>query len=371
MRAPRPTLLTYNAKDTCCYVASRALPPLLDAAAPVYKLWDASGNLTTHINEDPGDHNYGLDNRLAFYRALNESFAKPGRPYPVEELPFDGEIKTEEELAVPLPAENLDFKALASRLAADLPRAEWRKPAATADEATARRGKLRSLVKPYDPPAVRHVTAEQGIGPRRVAAGTYRVGTSWSVPYVDSGAPGNDVTLLISDKGRATQAERIAKLVETGRRVVAIDPFYFGESKLPERDYLFAILVACVGERPLGVQVGQVLTIARNLAESNPKAKLSLQADGPRTSVIALVAAALDPEHIGAVECRKPLGSLKQLIERGTDVSEIPELFCFGLLQDFDVAQIAALCAPRSVQMTELDEEAARAFAEIPGLKTP
>src|SRR5207302_8351436 len=37
MRAPRPTLLTYNAKDNCCFESGYALPPLLRAADPVFK----------------------------------------------------------------------------------------------------------------------------------------------------------------------------------------------------------------------------------------------------------------------------------------------------------------------------------------------
>ena len=39
MLAPRPTLLTYNAKDNCCFAAGYALPPLLDAARPFFKLF--------------------------------------------------------------------------------------------------------------------------------------------------------------------------------------------------------------------------------------------------------------------------------------------------------------------------------------------
>ena len=38
LRAPRPTLLTYNAKDECCFLADHALQPLLDAAPPIFKL---------------------------------------------------------------------------------------------------------------------------------------------------------------------------------------------------------------------------------------------------------------------------------------------------------------------------------------------
>jgi dienelactone hydrolase len=39
MRAPRPTLLTYNFKDDCCFASDHALPPLLDAAQPIFELY--------------------------------------------------------------------------------------------------------------------------------------------------------------------------------------------------------------------------------------------------------------------------------------------------------------------------------------------
>jgi hypothetical protein len=37
MRAPRPTLLTYNSKDDCCFASGHALPPLVDAARPILR----------------------------------------------------------------------------------------------------------------------------------------------------------------------------------------------------------------------------------------------------------------------------------------------------------------------------------------------
>src|SRR5262249_1004281 len=39
LMAPRPTLLTYNSKDDCCFESGYALPPLLEAAAPIFKLF--------------------------------------------------------------------------------------------------------------------------------------------------------------------------------------------------------------------------------------------------------------------------------------------------------------------------------------------
>src|SRR6185437_8941312 len=74
LRAPRPTLLTFNAKDNCCFEAGYALPPLLDAARPIFKLYGKDKALRSHINDDPGTHNYEKDNRQAFYRMVGDFF---------------------------------------------------------------------------------------------------------------------------------------------------------------------------------------------------------------------------------------------------------------------------------------------------------
>ncbi len=122
MMAPRPTLLTFNLKDNCCFAAPHALPPLAGAAAPVFSLFDKEANLRFHVNAEPGDHNYGLDNRQALYRMLADHWSTPDHPCPPEEIPCDDEVKTAEELTVPLPDDNLDLNALAITLCRRPPR---------------------------------------------------------------------------------------------------------------------------------------------------------------------------------------------------------------------------------------------------------
>src|SRR5438552_3373300 len=63
----------------------------------------------------------------------------------------------------------------------------------------------------------------------------------------------------------------------------------------------------------------------------------------------SLVAAALEEKAIAAVELGGSLGSLKEIIEQNRDVASAPELFTFGLLEQFDVRQLAGLVAPRPV----------------------
>ena len=88
---------------------------------------------------------------------------------------------------------------------------------------------------------------------------------------------------------------------------------------------------------------------------------------GPRTSLMALTAAALNPAAVEQVELRKSYGSLKEIIEQDLGVNDAPELFCFGLLEQFDVLQLAALAAPTSVMFTEASD---RVKTEIASLKS-
>src|SRR6185503_18957821 len=78
--APRASLLTYNVKDDCCFASGHALQPLLDAAKPIFKLYDKESRLRSHINFEPGTHNFERDNREAFYGMLLDHFfaGQPG-----------------------------------------------------------------------------------------------------------------------------------------------------------------------------------------------------------------------------------------------------------------------------------------------------
>lgn len=92
---------------------------------------------------------------------------------------------------------------------------------------------------------------------------------------------------------------------------------------------------------------------------------LTLVALGTRSSVFALIAAALEDKAIGSVELHGSLGSLKEVIEQNWTVNQKPELFCFGLLESFDIQQIAALVAPRPVRFEAPTD---RAKDELAGL---
>jgi dienelactone hydrolase len=368
MMAPRPTLLTFNAADNCCFRADHALSPLLDAARPIFRLYGKGHLLRAHVNEYPGDHNYGLDNRQALYRMLGDVFYPDDRAYDATEIPCDSELKTREQLQVELPPDNLDFHTLALQLCRDLPR----HPDLPTDSSEAtrrrklRRDKLRDLVRfhDYDVEADSHDVTK---GPLTASRWTLKIGDDWTVPAVElARGEARATAVLIADAGRKSASAVAADLLSSGHRVLAVDPFSLGESRVGHHEDLFALLVSAVGERPLGLQASQLAAIAR-WARGKYGEPVTLVAIGPRTSVAALVAAGVEDDAIGRLELHRAPGSLKEAIETKAPFESAPELFCFGLLEAFDIPQLAALVAPRPIAFKASSDRLKAEFARFQG----
>lgn len=376
MLAPRVALLTYNEKDNCCFAAPHALPPLLEAARPVYKLLGAADALHDHINYDPGTHNFERDNREALYKVFGAHWFSGDAAFSPNEIESAAEVKTAEQLNVDLPADNLDFQKLAQRLMQDLPRgaAPPQEAAAAAKWQAAERQKLAELLRTgksapqsLDYKVTPEVASRESAGILEVVRWKLKIGDVWTIPAVEiaQGEP-QSTTIVLADGGRAEAAEQIAALLSAGNRVIAVDPFYFGESKINSRDFLFALLVSSVGERPLGVQTSQIGAIARWLSDDRKLGSVSLVAAGPRMSLIALASAAREEKAIASIKLQGSLGSLKEVIEQGGAVNTTPEQFCFGLLEQTDISRLVMLIAPREIQFAEPSD---RVKKELAGLK--
>lgn len=344
IRAPRPMLLTFNDRDNCCFAAGHALPPLLDAARPVYRLYGKPENLVAHINHAPGTHNFDRDNREALYRMLGEHFYA-GEQFEWREIECAAEVKTKEQLEVPLPEGNAGFGALARRLVQDLPAADPR------SDLPSRRARLADIVRSRQLTVTYAdlVAAKESDGVQ-VHFWRLRMGDAWTVPAVEL-VPMNatGAAVVVADGGRAAAAAQVDALLHAGQRVLAIDPFYFGESKIAQKDFLYGLLVSAVGERPLGIQADQIAAASRWLAKAQSTGPVTVVAVGRRLGLGALVAAALEEQAIGGLELHQPFASLKQVVEEGLEVPAGPELFCFGLLAEFDVPQLVRLIEPRMV----------------------
>jgi len=367
--APRAALLTYNKKDDCCFASDHALPPLLDAAEPIFKLYGKAESLRWHINEDPGTHNFDLDNRQALYRLFADHFFSGEADCAVKEIECADEVRTADDLNIEIPADNADFNKLALQLSSELPR-DAELPS-TGKKAKQWRRKKTKLLNDIVRAQVYRVQAEQaGKESKGAIQATFwklQLDDVWTLPAVELATDKSKATaIVVADEGYASQAANIEKLLENGYRVLALDPFYVGQSKIPSRDYLFALLVAGVGDRPLGLQASQIAAVARWLHADRKLGPVTLAACGDQFSLSALVAAALEEDAIERVELTGALGSLKEVIERNDSVDKKPVLFCFGLLEHFDIRQLVAMVAPRQVRFVAPCE---RAKEELKDLK--
>ena len=129
-------------------------------------------------------------------------------------------------------------------------------------------------------------------------------------------------------------------------------------------DYLHALVVATTGDRALGIQAGQLAAAAR-WSQAEYSSPPGILATGPRSSLAALVASALEGKAVSGLTLNGSLASLKEVIEQNKTVDQMAEVFCFGLLEAFDVKQLAALSRAPVV----FQGATARMKTELVGLK--
>ncbi|MDX2036122.1 MAG: hypothetical protein SFX72_05685 [Isosphaeraceae bacterium] len=339
MLADRAAMLIFNAKDNCCFASDHALPPLVDAARPIFELHGRANRLMTHVNHDPGTHNYLVDNREALYRAIAAVFYPDDPKFPTRDIDSSAEVKSAAELQVPLPDDNLSLHAIARSMSRDLPRPV--KPRADRLLTLLRADRLE-----VDPEAA----GEESLDKRRIRRWKLRMGREWTVPaveFVPSGEP-KGVALLVADGGKRSVASAVERHLAAGRRVLAIDIYNTGESTFPSHAYLWSLFVGTVGERPLGIQAAQINAAARWAGRGGDS--VILESAGPRVSVAALCASALEPDATAELILEEALGSLHTLIDERVPYDRAPELFCFGLLESFDLDDLARLSQPKPLE---------------------
>ncbi|MCA8999896.1 MAG: hypothetical protein KDA80_23070, partial [Planctomycetaceae bacterium] len=346
MRAPRPTLLTFNAKDQCCFRADHAMQPLVDAAAPIFQLYGQQSSLRTHVNEDPGTHNFGLDNRQQLYKMFGDFFYPEDEQFDATEIPSEEELLSAEELQVPVPEGNHNFHSLALAQAESLPKNVEipQSPKARQAWLTFKRSRLREIlhIRDYDAKVVQKEDVPGSS--ERAHTLRFRIGGEWTVPatLLTPENPTKSTVILLADTGRSTLGKHSKQKLDDGHRVLAVDPFYFGESKITQRDFLYGLLVSAVGERPLGIQSSQIQAIAAWAGQEFGQ-PVDCLAHGPRTSLIALSAAAANPERFQTLDFVGSFESLKDILDQDLTMQDSPELFCFGLLAEFDIPLLRVL----------------------------
>ncbi|MBN1669435.1 MAG: acetylxylan esterase [Kiritimatiellae bacterium] len=345
MFAPRPALLVHSVNDSI-FRPEFMRPALFKPARRVYGCLGVKDRIQFYANEDPGTHNYEKDIREQLYVFLKDAW---GLDMPTADIPCDGEIFSEWDLAVGLPPDNPTFVTIAADLANGLPKR--RSSLHTRAQDRERLAKVLRL-----PPAYA-VRARMAGKPRR--SGGVRVAhvvlgmDRWRVPVTEfrparAGIP----TLVISGAGRAKAGAAVKAALRQRRRVFAADLFAFGEQVIAggERHYLFMECVAAAGDRPLGLCVAQLLALLGWVRSRAGAARVDIVAEGLSAGLAALCAAALRPKGIGRIQADVP-DTLRRLIDRQVSYVAEPVAFCFGLFEQFDIRDLVALSDPVELEI--------------------
>ncbi len=345
MRAPRPTLLMHNQQDDCCFLAPLVKPYIYDQIRPFFSLYDAGKAFRWHENIDPGTHNYQLDNRQTAYAFFSEFFHLA----PVaQEIPSDPEILTPAEFAGSLPAGNLTAAGLARKLASQIVREPIPASSAPRDSwAKTQREKLRSILRYTD----LSVTAPwRLVSTKRpgLQALSYRFDFSNSLSATGIWIAGNHVadgaplTIVLNDKGYKASTQNVVDRVNRGEQVLALDPLFIGATSPDETDPAYwELLVAGSGERPLGMEVAQLIAVAKYFGAGTQKVRL--ETEGIRSQTIGLAAAALEPNLFSEIYSNGAISSLVYLLDAPVRYRSAPDLFCLDFYKYFDLDRLQAI----------------------------
>jgi dienelactone hydrolase len=339
MMAPRPTLLTYNAEDDCCFRAAMVKPLIFDAIRPIFALYGKQDDLAWHENRDPGTHNYQLDNRMASYDFFARHFNLP----PIQEEPgISAQVLSYADLVVGLPANNFNIVTLARSLADRISRQPLPTDSATRN---AERAKLREVVR-YRPVTIDRiwtigVTKHGGVETKSHLFTTAEGLTSSAVWLKPIGSPDTaPLTVILDDRGKQGSSSRVTEALNRGEPVIALDLPFFGAA-WPDRAWEHQQLLNTIGERPLGIEAAHLIAITRQLHK-----QVRLQTSGIRSQVVALAAAAIEPTLFSEVDVRDGMPSLRYLIDKPVKFEDAPELFCLDLYRFTDLDRLMALAKP-------------------------
>lgn len=356
MMAPRPTLLTFNAEDDCCFRSGLVKTRVYDDIQPFFKLYGKEDVFTYHENRDPGTHNYLLDNRLADYRFFSKAF---GLPLIDNEDGVAAELKTYEELRVGIAKDNLTIIALAQKFASEIARDPIpTDSSAKANWAAAQRTKLKDIVR-YKPVDVQQAWKVATNKQRDTQSTAFFLGTSeglsaggqWlrSVSQSSDTAP---VTIVMNDDGREGSTDVVSSRLAYGDQVLALDLILIGNSWKNNRPYEFVQSAETLGNRAIGLQAAQLIAATHWAQKRSGVAKVRLEVSGIRTQSIALVAAGIEPDLFSEIVVRNGMRSFSYLLNLPVVFLDAPELFCLDLYKNFDIDSLEALAVPAQVRVT-------------------
>jgi dienelactone hydrolase len=365
MRAPRPTLLIYNANDDCCFRAALSKPLVFDAIKPIFQLYGKEDALNWYVNDNPGTHNYQRDNREQAYRFFGKYLQTPLQN---KEVVSADEIRTYEDLAVGFPPDNLSLLSLAQKTAAGFHHSDIPPAGATRKEWSNRnRDKLRALLH-YKPAALARAWQldtghRDGIDSMsylfEMKDGLSLSGVLLKGMDTTTTAP---ATLVLDDRGRGMAFAEVAARVDRGEQVLAANLLFTDEKAMTKQPDgvgtvgsamgslgLYAQVFDTVGDRALGIEAAEVVELAKWLRARANRQAIRIESRGIRSQTVALLAVAIEPALFSEFVDRKGMPSFGYLLDLPVSSDEAADIFCLDLYKEFDIDELESMSSPVQV----------------------
>lgn len=364
MRAPRPTLVINNAEDDCCFRAPLVRPYIFDAVRPFFHLYGRDDDFDFYQETAISAHNYGPDSREQAYRFFAKHFHLAA---PEREIPVGDQIRSYQELAGGLPADNLTILGLARKLASGITRE--RAPSDASEQARWRdseRQKLGQIVR-YSPVTVKEPWLVANTNHSELESVSYRfemsnalsaAGVWMKETGTKAGAP---LTIVLNDEGKKAAASeqwgRVSEIggrLDRGEQVLALDLLFTGEAAPDQPRYLLSEMLAAAGDRPLGLEAAQLAGIAQWAQGQFGPSRIRIESTGLRSQLEALVASALNPDLFSEVTSHHGVKSLRYLFDKPVHYEDAPDVFCLDLYRNFDIDSLSTIAKP--AKMTHEDD---------------
>ena len=289
-----------------------------------------------------------------------------------QEIPVDDQVLSYDGLRVGVPEHNLTILGLARKIASEISRPPIPSDAAArAGWATSAREKLKAVVR-YDPVKVREAWAEGNTKDKGIESLWYRFelsnGLSATGIRIKAITTPNDapLTIVLDDMGKKAAADEfwdrptgiatlvsqmswVSHLVNCGQQVLVLDLLFTGDVVPNQLILLYTEMLAATGQRPLGLEVAQLIALAHWANGQWHPRQLRLETAGPRSQVAALVASGLEPTLFSVLLTRAGMPSLSYILDKPVTYHEAPDLFCLDFFKDFDLDRLRAVAEPTRV----------------------
>ena len=368
MLAPRPTLESNNAEDSCCFRAPLVKPDIYDAIKPFFALYGKEDAFSFHADTEVLAHNYDRDDRQQTYRFLGRWFNLPDKP---DEIPVGQDLNTYSELAAGLPANNLTILSLARQFAAKLQHPGIAAGGERVSWAQSERAKLAKVVN-YQPVTVRHPWYMTDTDHNTVESISFRFGLSNGLSatgvWIKSKWTRDDapMTVILNDGGREGADKEVwdnypevGYAIERGEQVLVLSLLFTGDDIPGGGDAArFAYMMNSVGTPPLGLEAAQLIGITHWAQQHWHASHVSLESSGYRMQVVSMTAGALEPHLFGRITIHRGMRSLRYILDESLSSDRVPDLFCRDFYKEFDLDMLKSMAEPATVAESDYVESA-------------